>query len=92
MSQNNVAVAVNTIQTVVNTDTDTVRLITTVHEPVISAAQGPQGIPGASTVAELTDIDKTNLQDGSLLVYSTQTAKWKTTIVLDKQALECGQY
>mgnify|MGYP000438527480 CR=1 FL=1 len=45
-----------------------------------------------SNTGELTDIDLTNLEDGSVLVYSTNSGKWKSTTVLKKQTVEGGQY
>lgn len=87
-----VAIANNVIQSITNITTNIVEHSTVVNEPVISAAQGPQGIPGATTLTEVTDIDMTGLTDGALLVYNAQVEKWKPTTVLDKQALESGQY
>ena len=43
-------------------------------------------------VSELTDLDLSNLQDGSVLVYSINSGKWESTILLEKQTVECGQY
>jgi len=42
--------------------------------------------------SELEDIDLTNLEDGSVLVYSTNSGKWESTNLLEKQTVECGQY
>ena len=92
MSINNVAVAVNTIQTVSTVNDSIVQVTTTVHAPIVSAAQGPQGIAGPSSLLGLSDIDMYNLTDGALLVYNEQVLKWKPTTVLEKQAVECGQY
>lgn len=44
------------------------------------------------SASELDDIDLSNLQDGSVLVYSTNSGKWESTILLKKQTVECGQY
>jgi hypothetical protein len=46
----------------------------------------------ATRFKELEDIDLTNLQDGSVLVYSAESAKWESTRLLEKQTIECGQY
>jgi hypothetical protein len=78
------------------------------HVPIISAAQGPQGGPGpagppgppgpvnntagATSVPGLTDVDLTTLSDGALLVYNTASSTWKSTTILEKQSVECGQY
>ena len=76
--------------------------------PIISATQGPQGPPGlpgptgpvgpinstagATSVSGLTDVDLTTLSDGALLVYNTASSTWKSTTILEKQSVECGQY
>jgi hypothetical protein len=46
----------------------------------------------AKRASELADLDLSNLQDGSVLVYSTDSGKWESTILLEKQTIECGQY
>lgn len=96
MSTNNVTVAVNTIQAVSTVNDSIVQVTTIVHAPVVTAAQGPQGIPGesaATALPGLTDVDmSTGLTDGAILVYNQQLSKWKPTTVLEKQAVECGQY
>jgi hypothetical protein len=95
MSTTNIVVAVNTVQTVVNDATNIVAYETTVYEPIISAAQGPQGIPGISastSIAELTDTSLDNLTNGSILVYDTYNQVWVATKQLTYQAIECGQY
>ena len=45
-----------------------------------------------ANTSELKDIDLTNLEDGSVLVYSTQSQKWESTRLLEKQTVECGQF
>jgi hypothetical protein len=50
--------------------------------------QGPAG-PNA-TLATLPDINVNNLQNGSVLVYSTQTQKWVSTTILESQTMEGG--
>jgi hypothetical protein len=53
---------------------------------------GLMGPPGASTVAQLTDIDKTNLVDGATLVFNEASSVWKATNRLDSQIIEAGQF
>jgi len=43
-------------------------------------------------INKLDDIDVSNLQDGSVLVYSTNSSKWEASTTLDKQAVEGGYY
>ena len=54
--------------------------------------QGPSGPSGITTLSSATDVDVTNLTDGSVLVYSTDSSKWNSTLMLEKQTMECGQY
>lgn len=85
----------NVIQTITDYTTNIVSSTTKVREPIISSSQGPQGPPGisaATSVAALLDTDISNLNDGSLLIYSSSSQKWKASTILEKQALECGQY
>lgn len=46
----------------------------------------------SSSISSLSDIDISNLQDGSVLIFSTNSGKWESTILLEKQTVECGQY
>jgi hypothetical protein len=81
--------------TVVTTAQNTVTTSTTVHEPIVSAAQGPQGpqgIPGATSISTLTDISYINVVDGVVLVYNATQQVWVPTTSLTKQTIECGQY
>ena len=77
------------------------------YVPIVSGAQGPEGqlgpqgpqgergLPGIgnlTSVSELTDVAIQTLTDGSILVYDAQSVLWKPTTILQKQAIECGQY
>lgn len=46
-----VVVANNTVQVVTDISSQVVSLITTVHEPVITGSQGPQGVTGPAGTA-----------------------------------------
>lgn len=60
---------------------------------ITPAEQGPQGPPGSQQpISTAPDVDLTNLQDGSLLIYSTQEQKWVANTQLTNQSLESGQY
>ena len=86
MSTDNVAVAVNVIQSVISSSSSTT---------IISAAQGPQGPAGpagSSSITGLSDVDPTGLVNGALLIYNSQLGLWKTSKTLEEQTLECGQY
>lgn len=56
---------------------------------VVSGMLGPAG---ASSFAQMQDIDLAQLGSGSLLVYNTQTQKWTATTLLDQQTVESGQF
>lgn len=80
---------------IIDTSVNIITYTSTKIEPIISGAQGPQGprgIAAADTLAALTDVSLDVLNDGSLLVYDSFNQVWKSTTVLEKQALECGQY
>lgn len=90
-----VAIGNNVIQSITTSSTNVVSISTVVYEPIISAAQGPQGIQGISgsnDLVGLTDVSTQGVVDGALLIYNAQSAFWEASTILDKQALECGQY
>lgn len=43
-------------------------------------------------LGDLTDVDLTTLQDGSVLVYNASTTKFETTITLEKQIINGGNF
>lgn len=54
---------------------------------------GIQGPSGASTnLEDLLNVDKTNLENGSVLVYSTASSKWITTRNLEEQYMNAGYF
>lgn len=53
--------------------------------------QGPSGSANFF-ISEAQDVDVTNLDNGSVLVYSSPASKWKSTVLLDTQNIECGFY
>ena len=66
------------------------------HQPqittVVTGQLGPRGRPGPSSIEGLTDVDLTNLQGGSLLVYNASTSKWGSTTLLNQQQVDCGEF
>ena len=46
----------------------------------------------SNSISSLNDIDVSNLQDGSILIFSTSSGKWESETLLNKQTVECGQY
>ncbi len=68
---------------------------------VVSASQGPpgqrglQGEVGPSGVTRITqaeDVNTTELVNGALLIYRSDTATWVATNSLTNQIVECGQF
>lgn len=92
MSDNNIAVTSTVIEVISTPTSNFITQVIEVHEPILSAAQGPQGIAGSQTLSGLTDINLDGLTDGAMLIYQAEFAKWKSTTILDKQVLESGQY
>jgi len=46
-----------------------------------------------NTLANMaTDVDITDLDDGSLLIYKTNINKWKASTTLDQQDVDAGEY
>lgn len=74
--------------------TDTIVVESDPITTVITAGQqGPAGPIGPSTsITDAPDVDTSNLQNGSLLVYSSQFQKWVANTQLDNQSLESGHY
>lgn len=72
-------------QVILVTD-DTPQVIITESEP------GPQGLPGLEILSQADDVDTTNLENGSVLVYSQNDEKWVATRLLEQQAIESGHY
>jgi hypothetical protein len=77
----------NSVETVlVENEGQTVTIVT-------SAEQGPQGPSGTSgPISSAPDVDISNLQNGSLLIYSAQDQKWVANTQLTNQSLESGHY
>jgi len=44
------------------------------------------------TIGQLDDVDVTNVQDGSVLVYNTNGSKWQATRILEKQIINGGNF
>lgn len=63
-------------------DTTSTRVITSGMIPPISA----------SSIKGSVDTDLTNLQDGGILVYNSESEKWVATNLLNSQILEAGQF
>lgn len=77
----------------------TTAIVTDKHNTVVVRTESPKvvltgimGPPGKSTIEGLEDVDVSQLNSGSLLVYNTQTQKWTSTTLLNQQVVDSGQY
>ncbi len=53
---------------------------------------GPTGQAGIQNISQASDVDISNLENGSVLVYSGASEKWIATRLLENQSLESGHY
>lgn len=54
---------------------------------------GIQGLSASdASLINLSDVDGSNLVNGSVLVYRTGTNKWTSTLTLDAQNMEGGEF
>lgn len=77
------------MEAVIISDSETVVVSQDTGVVVVTGIMGP---PGASSLSELSDVDKTQLVNGATLVYNASNAIWKATNKLDNQILEAGQF
>jgi hypothetical protein len=78
---------------IVNTITETVVIETEGLTTIVTVAeQGPVGPAGINKIEDATDVDTSNISNGSILVYSSQNQKWVATKQLENQIIESGQY
>lgn len=68
-------------------------------EPAVVSSQSQTKVvvggmigPHITTLTGLSDLDITNLTDGSLLVYKVGTQKWTATTELNQQVVDAGQF
>lgn len=95
MSDTNLVIAPKVIEVVTNPTNNFITQVIEVHSPILTSAQGPQGIAGisaATSIATNSDVILTGLTDGALLIYNEQAGAWEASTILEKQVLECGQY
>lgn len=72
---------------------DFTEVVVAVSEIGPQGAKGDQGIPGAAVpLSTLSDVDTAVLNNGSILVYSTNSQKWVSTTLLENQSVESGHY
>lgn len=56
-------------------------------------AVGIQGLSATEfNLSQVADVDASNVNEGSILVYKLNTQKWTSTTTLDAQNMEGGHY
>lgn len=73
-------------------------LVSVTTNPVTTAKvnsvgiQGPPGPAGIQNISEASDVDRSNLANGSLLIYKATTEKWTASTNLDAQNMDGGHF
>lgn len=78
-----------TTQAIVTEKNNTVIIENKQPQVIIAGMIGPQGV---TTLEGLQNIDISNIQNGSLLIYNVSTQKWTASNLLEQQIVESGQY
>lgn len=66
--------------------------VVTDDKPARVITSGMVPPPMVVNISNSSDIDITDLQEGSLLVYNTVTNKWTATNTLENVVIESGQF
>lgn len=80
------------VEKVLVTETQVVISQPDTRETIVSGLLGPPGPRGASTLADLDDVELSTLVSGSVLVYDTSTQKWIPKTLLNQQQVDCGEF
>lgn len=84
---------VTSYNTLTETVTDVILVTENTPQVIISENEpGPQGPPGVTKISDATDVDDSNLEDGSILIYSQSNDMWVASRLLEQQAIESGHY
>jgi len=63
------------------------------EENITVPAVGIQGVSASDmSLTNMGDVDASNLVNGSVLVFKTNTNKWTSTTTLDAQNMEGGEF
>ena len=72
---------------------DTPKINSYIEESSFVVKSGIQGPPGFSgSLLGLADVDSSNLENGSTLIFKTSKNKFETTRLLEDQIINSGQY
>lgn len=83
-------IVVESSSTVTNTTVEVNTVVQTTDTPTIVVG-GIMGPPGpASNLSSSGDVDITNLQDGSTIVWDVASNTWQATTLLEKQVINAG--
>lgn len=80
------------VEKVLVTETQVVVSQPETREVIVTGLLGPKGDRGASTIAELEDVNLAALTSGSVLVYDTNSQKWISKTLLNQQQVDCGEF
>lgn len=77
---------------IVVSSTETVVLEVDTTSTITSGTYLSSGADGTNSITYASDVDITELLEGSVLVYNAINARWKATNLLQQQTIECGQF
>lgn len=84
-----VVVSGDVLESVAITQTERVVIATDTGKVIVTGMLGPKV---AASIGTAYDVDLSNLNDGSTLIYSVIDSKWKASNLFEKQVMEGGQY
>lgn len=67
-------------------------LINVIVEAKKTVLVNQSGLVARNKLSELSDVDVSNKQDGSLLIYDETQGKWVASILLEKQIINGGTF
>lgn len=65
---------------------------TVVQEDLLLASTNLANPSVVESISQIGDVDTTNLSNGAVLVYKSNTNKWVSTTLLDQQHVEAGEF
>lgn len=65
---------------------------TVTQEDLLLASTNLANPSVVESISQIGDVDTTNLSNGAILVYKSNTNKWVSTTLLDQQHVEAGEF
>lgn len=65
---------------------------TVTQEDLLLASTNLANPSVVESISQIGDVDTTNLSNGAVLVYKSNTNKWVSTTLLDQQHVEAGEF